>query len=144
MIAPLIGFALPGESSGRLDFKTARLHAAEGSLAAVLSAPPAWWTPTAKAKAVAGIALGLRFAHGLGLLHCGLKASNVLVDAARRIQIADFSPTRLDTGQLSLFRGKGGRQVRTFPRLLSFFLRSLSVQLAVRASLPKSQCLFGG
>jgi serine/threonine protein kinase len=96
-IAPLIGFVFPAESSGRREFKTGRLHAAGGSLAAVLSAPPAWWTPTAKAKVVAGIALGLRFAHGLGLLHGGLKASNVLFDPCRRIQIADFSPIRLET-----------------------------------------------
>jgi serine/threonine protein kinase len=78
------------------------LHAAEGSLAAVLSVRPAWWTPTVKAKAVAGIALGLRFAHGLGLLHGGLKASNVLFDADGRVQIADFSPTRLEP-----FSGEG-------------------------------------
>jgi hypothetical protein len=41
----------------------------------VLSNLPGWWTPTAKAKVVAGIALALRFAHGLGLLYGALKAS---------------------------------------------------------------------
>jgi hypothetical protein len=65
-IAPLIGFVFPAESSERRELKTARLHAAGSSLASVLSAPPAWWAPTAKAKAVVGIALGLRFAHGSG------------------------------------------------------------------------------
>jgi serine/threonine protein kinase len=65
------------------------------------------WKPTAKAKAVAGIALGLRFAHGLGLLHGALKANNVLFDTERRIQIADFSPTRLNTGAVEPFSGEG-------------------------------------
>jgi serine/threonine protein kinase len=74
MIAPLIG---------RIQFKTVRLYVADASLADVLSNPPAWWTPTAKAKAVVGIALGLRFVHALGLLHGAVKASNVLFDADR-------------------------------------------------------------
>jgi serine/threonine protein kinase len=106
-IAPLIGFVFPAESSERREFKTVRLHATEGSLAAILSVPPAWWTPTAKAKVVAGIALCLRFAHGLGLLHGCLKASNVLFDAEHRIQIADFSPIRLETGAVEPFSGEG-------------------------------------
>jgi serine/threonine protein kinase len=45
-------------------------------------------------------------AHGLGLLHGGLKASNILFDADRRIQIADFSPIRLETGAVELFSGE--------------------------------------
>jgi hypothetical protein len=40
-----------------------------GSLAEVLVTKPEWWTSTAKAKAVAGFALGLRFAHSFGLIH---------------------------------------------------------------------------
>jgi hypothetical protein len=40
-------------------------YAAGGFLAEVLSDAPPWWTPTAKAKAIAGIAISLRFAHGL-------------------------------------------------------------------------------
>jgi serine/threonine protein kinase len=103
-IAPLIGFHV--ESGRRLEFKTARLHAAEPSLADVLSSPPAWWTPTAKAKAVVGIALALRFAHGLGLLHGAVKAENVFFDADRRVQIADFSPIRLKTGAVEPFSGE--------------------------------------
>jgi hypothetical protein len=58
-----------------------RRYAAGGSLVEALSDAPPWWTQMAKAKAIAGIALGLRFAHGLGLLHGGLKARNVLFDA---------------------------------------------------------------
>jgi hypothetical protein len=69
MIAPLIGCVFSVEPSGWLEFKTVRFYAAEDSLADVISNPPEWWTPTAKAKADVGIALGLRFAHGLRLLH---------------------------------------------------------------------------
>jgi serine/threonine protein kinase len=59
-----------------------------------------------KAKAVVGIALGLRFAHGLELLHGAVKASNILFGADRRIQIADFSPIRLETGEVEPFSGE--------------------------------------
>jgi serine/threonine protein kinase len=74
------------------------LDAAGGCLADVFSSKPAWWTPTAKAEAVVGIALALRFAHGFGLLHGGMKANNVLFDGGGRIQIADFHPMRRDGG----------------------------------------------
>jgi serine/threonine protein kinase len=59
-----------------------------------------------KAKAVVGIALGLRFAHGLGLLHGAVNVSNILFDADRRIQIADFSPIRFETGAVEPFSGE--------------------------------------
>jgi serine/threonine protein kinase len=106
LIAPLVGFVFPAESGGCRELKTARLRASGGSLADVLSNPPAWWTPTAKAKAVVGIALALRFAHGLGLLHGALKATNVLFDADRRILLADFSSIRLQTGDVEPFSGE--------------------------------------
>jgi serine/threonine protein kinase len=106
MIAHLIDCVFPVESSRQREFRTVRLYATEGSLADVLSNPPAWWTPTVKAKAVVGIALGLRFAHGLGLLHGAVKASNILCDADRRIQIADFSQILLETGAVEPFSGE--------------------------------------
>jgi hypothetical protein len=95
LIAAPIGF---GFSEGEGKLKIGRVHAAGGSLAEVVSAGPAWWTPTAKAEAVVGIALALRFAHGLGLLHGGLNSWNVLFDGGGRIQIADFRPMRRDGG----------------------------------------------
>jgi serine/threonine protein kinase len=54
-----------------------------------------------------GIALGLRFGHDLGLLHGAVKVSNILFDADRRIQIADFSPIRFETGAVEPFSGEG-------------------------------------
>jgi hypothetical protein len=119
LIASPIGFA---ESTAPRRLKIARLYAAGGSLAEVLSDAPPWWTPTAKAKAIAGIVLGLQFAHSLGLLHGRLKASNVLFDADRRIQIADFSPIRLQTGEVEPFSGEGwspAADVCAFTSLLS-------------------------
>jgi hypothetical protein len=95
LIAAPIGFALSSP-----ELKIGRLHAAGGSLAEVVSSKPVWWTPTAKAEAVVGIALALRFAHGLGLLHGGLNSGTVLFDGRGRIQIADFSPLRRDGGFL--------------------------------------------
>jgi serine/threonine protein kinase len=106
MITPLIGSVLPVESSGQWEFKTVLLYATECSLADVLSNPPAWWTPTAKAKAIVGIALRLRFAHALGRLHGAVKPSNIFFHADRRIQIADFSPVRLETGAAEPFSGE--------------------------------------
>jgi serine/threonine protein kinase len=119
LIASPIGFA---ESTAPRRLEIARQYAAGGSLAEVLSDTPAWWTPTAKAKAIAGIALGLRFAHSLGLMHGDLKASNVFFDADRRIQITDFNPIRLQTGAAEPFSGEGwtpAADVCAFASLLS-------------------------
>jgi hypothetical protein len=68
------------EEEGKGKLKIGRLHSAGGSLAEVISAGPAWWTPTAKAEAIVGIMLALRFAHGLGVRHSGLNSGNVLFD----------------------------------------------------------------
>jgi serine/threonine protein kinase len=106
LIGPLIEFDFLIESDGRCELKMARLHAAAGSLADVRSAPPAWWTLTAKAKAVVGTALGLRFVYGLGLLHGAVKPDNVLFDVDRRIQIADFIAMRLESGEVEPFSGE--------------------------------------
>jgi hypothetical protein len=75
LIAAPIGFTLSPR-----ELKIGRLHAVGGSVAEIVSAGSAWWTPTAKAEAGVGIALALRFTHGLGLLHGGLNGDNVLFD----------------------------------------------------------------
>jgi serine/threonine protein kinase len=105
LILSPIGFVL---SEGGKKLKIGRLHAAGGSLANVVSSKPAWWTPTAKVEAIVGIALALRFAHGLGLLHGSLNARNVLFDCGGRIQLADFGPLRRDGG----FSGDGDGDVK--------------------------------
>jgi hypothetical protein len=120
MMAPLVGCIFPVELSGRLELKTVREYATENSLADVLSSSPEWWTPTVKSKAVVGIA------NGLGLLYGVVKASNILFDADRGIQIADFSPNAWKRAKSNRFQGNDGCRLRTLPRLRPFF--------AVRAS----------
>jgi serine/threonine protein kinase len=75
LIASPIGFS---ESTTPQRLKIAQPYAAGCSLAEVLIDAPPW--RAALAKAIARIALGLRFAHGLGLLHGGLKAGNIQSD----------------------------------------------------------------
>jgi serine/threonine protein kinase len=107
MIARLIGCAFRRHPRGWWIFRTMRVYAAEDSLAGVLLNPPVWWTPTMRAKAILGIALGLRFVHGFGLLHGAVKASNIFFDANHHVQIADFSPIRLENGSVEPFSGEG-------------------------------------
>jgi hypothetical protein len=129
VIPPLIGCVLSVESTGRRKFRTVRLYVTEGSLSDILSNPPAWRAPTMKAKTVVGIELELRFAHGLGLLHGAMKQGNILFDADRRIQIADFSRIYLETGGAEPFSGEGWG-----PATGVFALAPLLFEVAVRRS----------
>jgi hypothetical protein len=62
-IAGPIGF-IPGIESGNgQELKIVRLYFEGYSLSEVISVCPVWWTSTIKAKAVAGIVVGLDFAH---------------------------------------------------------------------------------
>jgi serine/threonine protein kinase len=94
-IAGPIGIVFGIESDSPQELKIVRLYLEGYSLAEVLSVGPEWWTSTVKAKVVAGIVLGLRFAHSLGLLHCHLTTSNILFDSDHCIQIVDFKPMGL-------------------------------------------------
>jgi hypothetical protein len=87
LISEVIGFVLE-----KGELKIGRLPGVGNSLAEFLSEKPEWWTPTAKVKAVVGIALPFRFAHGLGLFHGSLTVENVFFDCEKRIQIVDFNP----------------------------------------------------
>jgi hypothetical protein len=51
-------------------------------------APPAAWGPTAKSKAVIGIAAGMCFLHSLGFFHRLLTPKHVLLDENWQAQIA--------------------------------------------------------
>jgi hypothetical protein len=86
-ISGVIGVALPTELNGvqiiRIDF-------GDNSLSKIVSTSRAWWTPTAKAKAIAGLALGLRFAHSFGLVHGHLTGNTVFFNENGMIQIMDF------------------------------------------------------
>jgi serine/threonine protein kinase len=86
-IAGSIGFVFV---SGSRELKIFRLSSGSETLKEVIETSPAWWTPTAKAKAVAGIVLGLRFAHSLGLIHDHLTTKNIIFDLNHRIEITEF------------------------------------------------------
>jgi serine/threonine protein kinase len=86
-IAAPMGFI---SRTGSRELKLLGLSSELGSLSEVISANPSWWTPTAKAKAVAGLVLGLRFAHSLGLIHGCLNANNISFDCDHHIQIINF------------------------------------------------------
>jgi serine/threonine protein kinase len=51
---------------------------------------PAWFAGTGIAIIAAGVALGMRHIHSRGLVHAGLKASNILVTAERNPLISDL------------------------------------------------------
>jgi serine/threonine protein kinase len=89
-IAVPIGFVFPGQLSESRELKIVGLYTEGNSLAEVISVNPVWWTATAKAKAVVGIVLGLRFAHSLGLIHGHLKSNNIIFDSDHQVQIEDF------------------------------------------------------
>jgi hypothetical protein len=87
-IAGVIGVALSSPLKG---LKIVRMHIDGYSLSTVVLTSPEWWTPTAKAKAVVGVLLGLRFAHSLGVFHGHLTGKNIFVTEEGMIQISDFS-----------------------------------------------------
>jgi serine/threonine protein kinase len=89
-IAGTIGFIFPIESSGLRELKIGRLFIEGFSLSEVILMNPLWRTPTIKAKAIAGIALGLEFAHSLGIIHGNLNSNNIVFDECHRIEITDF------------------------------------------------------
>jgi serine/threonine protein kinase len=89
-IAGAIGFILPIESSGLRELKIGRFYIEGCSLAAVILMNPLWWTPTMKAKAIVGIALGLEFAHSLGIIHGNLNSDSIVFDEFHQIEITNF------------------------------------------------------
>jgi hypothetical protein len=95
-IACPIGFAISGgtRGGGAVELRAVRPSAEGGSMAEVLARPPPRWTATAKAMTVAGLALGLRFANGVGHPHGRLLPNCVLFDGAGAIQIAGIGAAR--------------------------------------------------
>jgi serine/threonine protein kinase len=98
-IAGPIGFVFGKESGCLQKLNIVRLYLGGYSLSEVVSIRPVWWTSTVKAQAVAGIVLGLRFAHSLGLLHGHLTGNNILFDSDHCIQIVDFHPIGFEFGE---------------------------------------------
>jgi hypothetical protein len=128
-IAAPIGFVCPIEPGSQQELKIVRFYFEGCSLSEVISVNPIWWTSTVKAKVVAGILLGLRFAHSLGLLHGHLTGNTILFDSDHCIQIVDFDPNVLgvdeagteDGAQLGGFSGEGWtpkRDIQAFVSIL--------------------------
>jgi serine/threonine protein kinase len=65
-------------------------YAGQGSLADNLAAESGLRRPNRIAKAVAGIALAMRFAHDCEVTHCNLKPDNILLDWNWNVRIAGF------------------------------------------------------
>jgi hypothetical protein len=86
-ISGVIGVSLPSQLSVLRIIGT---PFGDNSLSRVISASPLWWTPTAKAKAIAGLALALEFVHGFGFIHGHLTTNNVFFNEDGVIQITDF------------------------------------------------------
>jgi serine/threonine protein kinase len=98
-IAAPIGFVFGIESGNRRELKIVQMYLEGCSLLEVVSVNPLWWTSTVKAKAIAGIVLGLRFAHSLGLVHGHLTGNNILFDSDHCIEIVDFNAIVLEASE---------------------------------------------
>jgi hypothetical protein len=136
-IASPIGFILV---SGSGELKVMGLYSESVSLAEVIGASPAWWTATAKAKAVAGLVLGFRFAHSLGLIHGRLTTNNIVFDMNHRIQIIDLLSDLSGNG-LSGFSREGWNpetDIRVFMSILFEIVAGCPAndEASVRADIP--------
>jgi serine/threonine protein kinase len=136
-IAVPIGFVF---GSGSRELKVVGLYSESESLSEVIATSPAWWTPTAKAKAVAGLVLGLRFAHSFGLIHGCLTTHNIVFDSDHHIQITDFL-SNLSKRASCGFSKEGWNpdtDVRVFASLLFEIIvgRPASEEVSVPADVP--------
>jgi serine/threonine protein kinase len=135
-IAPLLGFVVRIESSEIEELNIVRLFQEGYSLREVVLVNPVWWTPTVKAKAVAGIALGLQFAHSLGIIHGNLNSTNIHFDEAHRIQITNFDLIELEIDESeSVRRWDGFGESWTWQVDIDAF-RSLVLEIMVDEEVP--------
>jgi hypothetical protein len=86
-ISAVIGVSLPSQLG---VLRVIGTPFGDNSLSRVISASPLWWTPTAKAKAIVGLAFALHFVHGFGFVHGSLTTTNVFFNEDGVIQITDF------------------------------------------------------
>jgi hypothetical protein len=149
-----IGFVCRIESGNGRELKIVRMYLEGCSLFEVISVNPKWWTSTVKAKAIAGLVLGLRFVHSLGLIHGHLTSHNI-----RLIQIIAFKLSifirsfwkmakwKVKTEHNSLtFQVTDGQLRKILRRSHQFFLK-LCLAVAQRVKYPSGrafQDLFRG
>jgi serine/threonine protein kinase len=91
----------------------------------ILLKQPQWWTMTAKAIVIVGIAMTLQFMHSFGLVHGNLKPNNIFIDEDLRIQITDMSETEFIAPE-----GQQGRERTEKMDIFAFagILRSIIVE----------------
>jgi serine/threonine protein kinase len=135
-ISGVIGVALPTELN---VLKIIGIDYGDNALSRIVSTSPLWWSPTAKAKAIAGLVLGLCFAHSFGLLHGHLTGNTVFFNENRVIQITDFGLNgfgefegqdgiEMDIGGFSGDRWTPTVDIRGFTRILSEILIGASAE----------------
>jgi tRNA A-37 threonylcarbamoyl transferase component Bud32 len=135
-IGGVIGVVLPLRLRG---LRIVRKHFCGDSLSTVVLESPEWWTPTARAKAVVGVVLGLRFVHSLGLVHGHLTGNNVFFNEDGIIQICDFSLDNVihqecdkgmetDVGHFSREHFTPTSDFQAFTRLLSEIVSGASAE----------------
>jgi serine/threonine protein kinase len=100
-IVELKGCCLPGNNEGP---KVITEFLGGGSLRNILGEAnaPRWWTPTRKAKTIAGIVVGMKYVHSKGILHRDLKPSNILLDDDFNVKIGDFGTSRCYEADLTM------------------------------------------
>jgi serine/threonine protein kinase len=128
-IAGAIGVVPPSPLQG---LKLVRMYCGGISLSEVISTSPEWWTPTAKAKPVVSLVLGLRFAHSLGPLNGHLTGNNILFNDDGMIQISDFCPnglTRVEGDQGAMVDTGGFSGESWLPEAASTHLKEFSQRL---------------
>jgi hypothetical protein len=102
-VAAPIGFVF---AAGLRELKGVGMSSESASLFDILKASPVWWTPIAKSKAVAGLVLCLRVAHGLGWIHGRFTTNNIVFDFNHGFEITD-SLSGLSGDGLSGFSREG-------------------------------------
>jgi hypothetical protein len=130
-----IGFVFPIESGSQQELTIVRLYFNGCSLAEVLRVNPVWWTSTVKAKTIAGILLGLRFAHSLELVHGHLTGNNILFDSGHCIQIVDFNPIPLEVSEndeVTRLRGFSGERWTLEKDIQAFTSILFEIMIGVR------------
>jgi hypothetical protein len=141
-ISGVIGVALP---TGLNILKIIEIDFGDNSLSTIVSTSPGWWTPTAKAKAIAGVVLGLSFAHSFGFLHGHLTGNTVFFNDNGVIEITDFfvngfgdqegnAGSEIDNGGFSGESWTPEVDIRGFAKLLSEIVVESSAEQSIGSS----------
>jgi serine/threonine protein kinase len=69
----------------------------EGSLENALQTGPVWFTHLVRAKAIVGIAEGMKYIHSREVMHRHLVPENILFDDEYRVRIANFGFSRSES-----------------------------------------------